>query len=550
MNDKDFNLLDEPWIRVIDKDCGIHEVSLIGLFEHAHVYRDLCGELPTQDFAVLRLLLAVLHTVFSRYDENGDERPLEDSDDALERWKELWENRKFPVEVITEYLESQRESFYLFHPERPFYQCEHAKAGTEYSASKLNGNLSESSNKLRLFTDISGKAKEEMTFAEAARWLLYVNAYDDTSAKPSGEARKQGIKLPSVGVGWLGKLGIIFVTGENLFETLMLNLIMVNENEELLGKEMPVWEREKIADGERTQIPVPDNLSELYTLQSRRLYLKRKEKKVMGYYLLGGDFFDREFNTGAGFLEPMTIWKNPDNKKTDVYIPRRHDGSKQFWRDCPVAVLGDKGNRQPGIILWIKNLEERDWIKNYDLNLKIVSVQYGDKDFFVTNVFSDSLQMHASLLSDMNVSWRNMVLDSIGFCDTVAKKIWSLAKDINLSSGGSNSTKESKGTSVFFAENVKADFYNRIDGPFRRWLYGLNPEQDSDDRLYHEKEEWRRQCVGIARELGNEIIRQAGAAAIFGRTKSGSEDGKSGDTFSAASAMNRFLSGLTAAEKG
>ena len=65
MNDKDFNLLDEPWIRVIDKDCGIHEVSLIGLFERAHVYRDLCGELPTQDFAVLRLLLAVLHTVFS-----------------------------------------------------------------------------------------------------------------------------------------------------------------------------------------------------------------------------------------------------------------------------------------------------------------------------------------------------------------------------------------------------------------------------------------------------------------------------------------------------
>ena len=140
MNDKDFNLLDEPWIRVIDKDCGIHEVSLIGLFEDAHVYRDLCGELPTQDFAVLRLLLAVLHTVFSRYDENGDERPLEDSDDALERWKELWENRKFPVEVITEYLESQRESFHLFHQQRPLYQCAHAKADTEYSASRLNVN--------------------------------------------------------------------------------------------------------------------------------------------------------------------------------------------------------------------------------------------------------------------------------------------------------------------------------------------------------------------------------------------------------------------------
>ena len=71
MNDREFNLLDEPWIKVIDGDCRIHEVSLTGLFEHAHDYQDLCGELPTQDFAMLRLLLAVLHTVFSRYDENA-----------------------------------------------------------------------------------------------------------------------------------------------------------------------------------------------------------------------------------------------------------------------------------------------------------------------------------------------------------------------------------------------------------------------------------------------------------------------------------------------
>ena len=177
----------------------------------------------------------------------------------------------------------QRENFYLFHPERPFYQCEHAKAGTEYSAAKLNGNLSESNNKRRLFAELGGKAKEEMTFSEAARWLLYVNAYDDTSAKPSGESKERGIKLPSPGAGWLGKMGIVFVAGNNLFETLMLNLMMINEREELFGKEMPIWEREKIPDGERTKIPLPDNLSELYTLQSRRLYLKREGQKVTGY---------------------------------------------------------------------------------------------------------------------------------------------------------------------------------------------------------------------------------------------------------------------------
>ena len=40
MKEKEYNLLDEPWIRVIDEDCAIHEVSLLEVFEHAHLYRD------------------------------------------------------------------------------------------------------------------------------------------------------------------------------------------------------------------------------------------------------------------------------------------------------------------------------------------------------------------------------------------------------------------------------------------------------------------------------------------------------------------------------
>lgn len=538
----EFNLLDEPWIRVIDSACRIHEVSLIELLEHAHEYQDLCGELPTQDFAVLRLLLAILHTVFSRYDENGNDSPPDNPTAALHRWKSIWESKRLPAKAITKYLNAWKENFYLFHPKRPFYQCEHAKAGTEYSASKLNGNLSESSNKTRLFPDRSGTAKEELSFSEAARWLLYVNAYDDTSAKPSTESKKLGIKLPSPGAGWLGKLGIVFVTGNNLFETLLLNLILVNENGRLFGKENPVWERKKFPDEERTKIPLPDNLSELYTLQSRRLYLKRKGQKVTGYFLLGGDFFDRE----NAFIEPMTVWKNADSKKTNVFTPRRHNFSKQFWRDCPTAILNDEGNRQPGIILWIRKLVEEELIEDSWIKLRIVSVQYGDKDFFVTNVFSDSLQMHASLILDMGYEWQETLKNSIGFCDSVSKKVWALAKDINLACGGSDSTRESKGTSAFYAENQKAEFYHRIDGPFRRWLCTLNPETDDS---VDKKQEWQKKCTGIARELGHEIIRQTRMEAIFGRTTSNSEDKEKNRTISAAKAMNRFIGELSNLEK-
>ena len=68
MKQIEYNLLEERWMRVRGQDYTVQEVSLPDALLHAHEYRDLAGELPTQDAAMLRLLLAVLHTVFSRVD--------------------------------------------------------------------------------------------------------------------------------------------------------------------------------------------------------------------------------------------------------------------------------------------------------------------------------------------------------------------------------------------------------------------------------------------------------------------------------------------------
>ena len=78
--EKEFNLLDEPWIVVRTTGNVTKEVSILDLFAHAHEYRGLAGELPTQDIAVMRLLLAVMHAAFVTED-------IEDRDDAVELWK-------------------------------------------------------------------------------------------------------------------------------------------------------------------------------------------------------------------------------------------------------------------------------------------------------------------------------------------------------------------------------------------------------------------------------------------------------------------------------
>ena len=112
MKEIEFNLLDEPWIRVLLPDYQVKEVSLTEALLKAHTYVDLAGELPTQDVAVLRLLLAVLLTIFLREDEKGNEAPLEEPDAATDRWKALWNLGAFPEEPIRTYLETWHERFW------------------------------------------------------------------------------------------------------------------------------------------------------------------------------------------------------------------------------------------------------------------------------------------------------------------------------------------------------------------------------------------------------------------------------------------------------
>ena len=410
MNETEFNLLDEPWIRVMDDNCQIKEVSLTDALLNAHKYKALKGEMPTQDIVILRLMLAIVHTVFSRVDADGNEAELEEEDDAVDRWESLWNNRKIPEKPVREYFEKWHERFWLFHPERPFGQMAGLTYGTEYGASKLNGEISESGNKTRIFSAYSGEQKNHLTYAQAARWLLYVNSFDDTSAKPTKEGKAiAGGKLPSPGAGWLGKLGIVYLNGKNLFETLMLNLVLIN-NDNVESEEHPLWERDVPPTSERREIPYPTNLAELYTLQSRRMLLKREENYVIGYYLIGGDFFAKE----NAFVEPMTVWRTP-SKTSDPYNPKRHDSAKQMWREFSVLYDNADNNHVAGIIKWFKFISSK--VKLPIMNTAIVSVQYGDKDFFVQNVFGDSLEMNAQILSEVGRGYREEIKFEISRLD-------------------------------------------------------------------------------------------------------------------------------------
>ena len=69
-------------------------------------------------------------------------------------------------------------------------------------------------------------------------------------------------------------------------------------------------------------------------------------------------------------------------------MPRRHDANKQMWRDFALLYDYKEGNHVAGVIQWVQRIAEE--IDMQMVQTTIVSVQYGDKDFFVQNVFWDS----------------------------------------------------------------------------------------------------------------------------------------------------------------
>ncbi|WP_455147997.1 type I-E CRISPR-associated protein Cse1/CasA [Clostridium sp.] len=527
MDDKKFNLLEEPWVCVMQENGEVKELSLIDTLIHAHQYRRLSGELPTQDVAVLRLLLAVLQTVVYRYDADGNEDELVETEDAYERWEEIWNEGKLPEKPIREYLAKWKERFYLYDSDRPFYQVPKAVNGTKYTAAKLNGEISESNNKLRLFVNRARNEKKFLSDSEAARWLLYLNGFDDASAKP----KQSG--LPSPGTGWLGKLGLIYADGNNLFETLMLNLVLVNiSDKECWDSPKPVWEAEKVKSAERTEIAVPSNQAELLTVQSRRILLEKEEQGVSGYYVLGGDFFPQK----AADMEQMTVWNEyePKGNAASYCLPRRHSPEKQMWRDFSNLIMSEQGNKTPGVLEWVAWLKTKKKIDEKKIIcFKTAFVQYDGKKSAVEDIYGDYLELHTDLLTANGKTLVKIIRDEIKKCEQAANIVNHLIEDLKKAEGNCSGKKNHYG---------KEEYFYQIDIPFRRWLKGLDPMGESDSDYYENiRNDWRIQAYRIAEKLGMNYVEQAGDKAFVGREIQEKKDGVERKVYySSSSAFNIF----------
>ena len=272
-------------------------------------------------------------------------------------------------------------------------------------------------------------------------------------------------------------------------------------------------------------------------MQCRRVLLHRNGDVVDSYVDAAGDYLEKE----NVFSEQMTLWTvQRKGKETERTVPKPHDPARQMWRDF-ASVCGI-GGREPGVLVWVKKLkEERILRRDRLVALQIAGLIYGGMNCGVVDEFSDTLELHASLLEDLDRKWQDRVVDEVAYCEQLAKAVCYLALALYKAQEGDGKAGSAKQKQDEKKKQVEEQLYYRFDLPFRRWLRAIDPEGSLSQGKAH-LDAWKETAADIAKAYGRELAEQAGPRAIVGRTvkeKIGSKELEL--HYSAGEALNSFL---------
>ncbi|NRQ32966.1 type I-E CRISPR-associated protein Cse1/CasA [Nonomuraea sp. NN258] len=503
-----FDLTRQPWLPVQRRDGSEDELSLREVFAQADNVRRLVGDVPTQEFALLRLLLAILH--------DAVDGPAELAD-----WQELWDDG-LPIERITNYLDEHRDRFDLLHPSQPFYQTPELRTA-KGEVNALDRIVADVPNGLPFFT-MRGRGANRLTFPEAARWLVHAHAFDTSGIKTGvlDDPRVKGGRAYPQGVAWAGNLGGVFAEGETLRQTLLLNLIAF-DTDNLRTKpdqDRPAWRRPPDKPGETNVLELsrrPAGVRDLYTWQSRRVRLFHDGQAVTGVILTYGD----PLTPGNKHQhEPMTAWRrSPVQEKklglAQVYLPREHDVSRSAWRGLGALVAGRVAGAEqraeaarivrPRILDWVARLTvEGDLPTGYLIRAHLIGARYGTQQSVIDEIVDDSVAIPVVLLHGRDQPLGMAAIDAVSDAESAVTTLGDLAADLARAGGDEAESRK---------EMARHRGFAMLDGAFRTWLAAIRPEDDAKER----RAAWQREAHEIISRLGNELLREAGDAAWEGR---------------------------------
>ena len=466
-----FDLINEPWLRVRDLLGQPAELGILRAVGLAHELSGLSGDVPTQTFALCRMLLAVLHGALAG--------PRDDDE-----WAELWAAEKLPAARVEEYLAARRDRFDLFHPETPFLQVAglHTARGATTGTPTL---IADVPNGQKFFTTRLG-VDYSLTYAEAARWLVHCQAFDISGIKTGavGDDRVKHGKGYPIGLAWSGLIGGVLLEGATLKETLLLNLMACDFDEYPRDpqNDRAAWERDPITAAE--EVPggrPPTGPVDLYSWQSRRIRLIPTAGRVRDALICNGERLTPQNMYGA---EPHTAWRRSETQEKKlgrplVYMPQEHDPARAIWRGLQSLLPGTASRQKsdaaaavsPGILDWLGHLSVEGMIPDdRAVRVRAIGMIYGSNNSVTDDIVDDTLSLRAVLARRDAEELAGVATSCVEAAEKAARVLGNLAGDLTAAAGGDGS-----GPRIRVMERV----YAELDSPFRRWLGLLRADADT-----------------------------------------------------------------------
>ena len=521
MKNPEYNLLDEPWIPVRLVDGTITDVGLLELLRRTTDIADLACELPTQSIAIQRLILAIAYRVATPHDTRD--------------WVRQWEDGA-PTEQMIEYLERWRDRFYLFGGRFPFMQVADLRTAKD-AVSGLEKLIADVPNGEQFFTTRHGRALACIPASEAARWLVHAQAYDPSGIRSGavGDSQVKGGKGYPIGPAWCGHLGLVWLKGQDLDETLVLNMIPAS-TAALRGVDSSTewgvcsWEASEPESSVRGDYSLLDpagtpkelSIPRLLTWHSRRIRLVGDSSGVTGVVLAQGDKLAPQ---EMRLYEPQSLWRysTPQSKKfkTDVYMPRKFEAGRALWRNLPgtlptvTTVQGvDKQPKQeflPSATLSFHYQLDNALIEaTYPkvMRIQAVGVTYGPQEATFDDIYSDELTLSVAVMRVEREDLSAEIDRQVRLTEEIARDVGTLAANLARAAGESGD-----GAGDGARDRAKELFFSAVDTDFRTWLSQVDGHESARDA----GRRWERALRQHATDIQAELVRGASSSAIIGR---------------------------------
>lgn len=295
-----YDLVDEPWIPCRMHDGSMAHLGLREAFARSHELHEIYDPSPVVTGGLHRLMLAILHRNLGPADLNA--------------WKVLWARGCWDMDQLDRYLETWRHCLNLFHEDRPFYQDAAFEASSLTPVNKLSMELAAGNNAM-LFDHSRDDLPNPISPSKAARLVTAMQTF----AVVGGRGYSNGP---------IGKGGLVLIKGDNLFQTLSLNLVPYpNKRVPIMGDDLPTWELDDTECwGKKRNV---NGYLDLLTWQSRAIRLIPEVDD--------GELVIRSLHFGPGVAikdegihDPMVAFKA--SKKSGM-LAVRINKDREIWRD-------------------------------------------------------------------------------------------------------------------------------------------------------------------------------------------------------------------------